>query len=125
MHYAYGLGPARHDSSEVGSCSAGLEMGDPQPNSWLYREICQLVDTFKPHLGRLATHRDLAAHNPAEVGNGEPLPYLTVPILDDVLRIGVDTQQPRDLDVEPVLFLRLAHRALLEGIPDLHDATRQ
>src|SRR5579884_1231832 len=116
-------GPALGPSSEVGFRLRKC-MFDAHGDGRLKLERTQLLGDHPTQIGRLIAPDESSADDSGSKTYGKLLAYFTVRVLDDVLRVAVDPNQRRRLDVQAGLLLNLPHDALADRLADLHGSAR-
>lgn len=111
--------------SEVGRGAVFGVVAEPEPDSVVDRDAVEIGRVDEPDVGGLVADGEAAADDSAVVGDVEFLTDFAVGVRDHVLRVGVDTEQACDLDVEAGLFLDLTDDALAEGFADVHGSAGQ
>src|SRR5215204_1334107 len=88
-------------------------------------QLVECVGVDPAHLRCFLGGRGLAADGCAEQGYLVFLADLTVGVLHDVVRVGVDAEEPGDLSFDAGLLAALAHRALGRGLAEILRSARQ
>lgn len=99
-------------SAEVGGLPVLGVVAESQPDGVVDGDVVELGGVDEPDLGGLVADGDGAAGDAAEVGDVELLADLAVGVGDDVGGVGVDAEQPGQLDVQAGFFLDFADDAL-------------
>ncbi len=108
--------------SEVGMIAVFGVVSEAEPDGVVDRDVVEVGGVDEADVGGFVADRDRAADDSAKIGHVELLPDFPVGVRDDVVRVGVDAQQPGDLNVEAGFFFHLADDALVECFADVHGA---
>src|SRR5882672_7348230 len=103
----------------------GLALGaqvvvDAEPDRGMRVESVDVGRREEPDVGGLAAWPKLAADDPADEADRELLTHLAVVELEDVVRVGVDADDPLRLDIEAGLLADFPRNRLGDALADVH-----